>query len=160
LAEVLVQGEAQTSTFTPAVPVEEPTLQPPLTHLDQGKQVKVILEAKEAIVHFGPVVVVVVQEQLELPQRQVKEVKVEMDELRPSLEPEPYMPVVVVVPAETQVLPEELEAPEVVVPEALLEPALARAVPMVRVELEEEVVVVATPTTFGVTQVVQVDPVL
>jgi hypothetical protein len=31
---------------------------------------------------------------------------------------------------------------------------------MVRVVLEVVVVVVATPTTFGVTQVVQVDPVL
>jgi hypothetical protein len=118
LAEVLVQVEEQSTPFTPAVPVEEPTLQPPLTHLDQGKQVKVILEAKEAIVHFGPVVVVVVQEQLELPQRQVKEVKVEMDELRQSLEAELSMPVVVVVPVETQVLPVEREALEVVVPAA------------------------------------------
>jgi hypothetical protein len=157
---VLVRVEGQTPAFTQVVPVEEPTLQPQLTHLDQGKQAKVILEAKEAMIHFGPVVVVVVQEQLGLPQRQVKEVRVEMDELRQSLEPEPSMPVVVVVPVETQVLPEEREALEVVVPEALLEPALAREVPMVRVVLEVEVVVVATPITFGVTRVVQVDLVL
>ena len=64
---MLVPVEAQTAAFTPVDPVEEPTLQPQLTLLDQGKQGKVILEAKEAIVHFGPVVVVVVQEKLELP---------------------------------------------------------------------------------------------
>ena len=110
--------EAQTPAFTPEVPAEELTLQPQLTHLEQDNQGKVMLEAKEAIVHFGPAAVVVEQEQLEPPQRQVKEVKVEMDELRQSLEPEPSMPVVVVVPAETQVLPEEPEAPEVVVPAA------------------------------------------
>jgi hypothetical protein len=157
---VLVPVEAQTAAFTPVVPVEEPTLQPQLTLLDQGKQVKVILEAKEAALHIGPVVVAVVQEQLGLPQRQVREVKVEMDELRQSLEPEPSMPVVVVVPAETQVLPEEPEAPEVVVPEAPLEALRALAVPMARVVLEVEVVVADTQITFGVTQVVQVDPVL
>jgi hypothetical protein len=157
---VLVPVEAQTAAFTPVVPVEEPTLQPQLTLLDQGKQVKVILEAKEAALHIGPVVVAVVQEQLELPQRQVREVKVEMDELRRSLEPEPSMPVVVVVPVETQVLPEEPEAPEAVVPEALSEPALARAAPMVRTVPVVVVVVVATPTQCGASQVVQVDPVL
>ena len=140
---MLVPVEAQTAAFTPVVPVEEPTLQPQLTLLDQGKQVKVILEDKEAIIHFGPVVVVVVQEQLELPQRQVKEVKVEMGEPRQSLEPEPSMPVVVVVPVETQALPEEREALEVVVPEAL-SVHRARAVQMVRVVLEVEEVVVAT----------------
>ena len=157
---MLVPVEAQTAAFTPVVPVEEPTLQPQLTLLDQGKQVKVILEAKEAALHIGPVVVAVVQEQLELPQRQVREVKVEMDELRRSLEPEPSMPVVVVVPVETQVLPEEPEAPEAVVPEALSEPALARAAPMVRTVPVVVVVVVATPTQCGASQVVQVDPVL
>ena len=83
-----------------------------------------------------------------------------MGEPRPSLEPEPSMPVVVVVPVETQVLPEEREALEVVVPEALSEPALARAVPMVRTVPVVAVAVVATPITFGVTQVVQVDLVL
>jgi hypothetical protein len=76
-APVLV--EAQTPAFTPVVPEEEPTLHLRLTHPEQGKQVKVILEAKEAIAHFGPVVVAVVREQRELRQRQVKEVKVEMD---------------------------------------------------------------------------------
>jgi hypothetical protein len=156
---VLVEAQSQTAAFTPVVPVEEPTLQPQITHLDQGSQVKVILEAKEAIVHFGPAAVVVVLEQLELLQRQVKEVKVEMGEPRQSLEPEPSMPAVVVVQVETQVLPEDREALEVAVPAALSEPALVRAVPMVRVALEEEVVEVATPITFGVTQVDQVDPV-
>jgi hypothetical protein len=70
------------------------------------------------------------------------------------------MPVVVVVPVETQVLPEEREALEVVVPEALSEPALAREVQMVRVVLEVEVVVVATTTQYLGTQVVQVVQVL
>jgi hypothetical protein len=157
---VPVLVEAQTPAFTPEVPAEELTLQPQLTHLEQDNQGRVMLEAKEAIVHFGPVVVVVVQAQLELPQRQVKEVKVEMGEPRQSLEPEPSMPVVVVVPAETQVLREEPEAPEEVVPEALSEPALARAAPMVRTVPVVAVAVVATPITFGVTRVVQVDLVL
>ena len=157
---VRVEAQSQTAAFTPVVPVEEPTLQPQITHLDQGSQVKVILEAKEAIVHFGPAAVVVVLEQLELPQRQVKEVKVEMGEPRQSLEPGPSMPEVVVVQVETQVLPEDREALEVAVPAALSEPALVRAVPMVRTVPVVAVAVVATPAQIGATQVVQVDPVL
>jgi hypothetical protein len=113
---VLVLVEAQTPAFTPEVPVVELTPQPELTHPEQDNQGKVIPEDREVTVHIGPVVEVVVQEQLELPQRQVREVKVEMDELLQLLEPERCMQVAVVVPVETLVLPEEPEALEVVVP--------------------------------------------
>ena len=64
---VPVLVEAQTPAFTPEVPVVEPTPQPQLTHPEQDNQGKVTLEDREATIHFGPVVVVVVQEQLELP---------------------------------------------------------------------------------------------
>jgi hypothetical protein len=78
---VLAQGEAQTSTFTPAVLAEERTLHLPITRPEQVNQGKVIPEAKEAALH-GPEVVVVVQELLELLPLQVKVVRVAMDELR------------------------------------------------------------------------------
>ena len=94
---MLVQVEAQTALCTPVDPEEELTPHLRSTHPEQDKQVKVIPEGKEAIPH-GPVVVVVVQEQLELPLLQVKAVKVETGELRQSLELAFSMPVVVVVP--------------------------------------------------------------
>ena len=119
LAVVPVLVEAPTPAFTLVVPAEVLTLHRLLTHPEQDRQGKVILEAKEAVVHIGPVVVVVEQEQLEPPQRQVKAVKVEMGERHQLPETAFSMPVVVVVPVETQVLPEEPEAPEVVGPAAL-----------------------------------------
>jgi hypothetical protein len=103
------------------------------------------------------VVVVVEQEQLEPPQRQVKAVKVEMDEPHQLPEAEFSMPVVVVVPVGTQVLPEEPQAQEAVEPAAPTEPVLALAVPMVRPVPVVVEVVVATPIQIGATQVVQVD---
>ena len=154
---MLVLVEAQTPAFTPEVPVEEPTLHLRLTHPEPDNQGKVILEDREATVHIGPAAVVVVQEQLELPQRQAREVKVEMGEPRQSLEPAPFMPAVVVVPVETQVLPEEPEALGVVVLAEPSETVLALAVPTVRTVQVVVVVVVATRMQSGVMPEVRVD---